>query len=292
MNRPYMERALAGEEQLFDRAIPTPSGELRYTQASYIPDVVDGEVRGFFVLVTDITDRRRIEEEVARSRAQLAAAEHIARLGSWEWDIVGDRVEWSDGLYELYGIGPEEFDERYRMGGERWVHPDDRERVESAVRRALETCGRVDVEYRIIRPNGRVRHLHGRAEVIADDEGRPARMTGTALDVTELRAAEEALSRTAAELGGHAARLQAAMGSGPLGGRNPVEGLAGRQLEILALVAEGLSNAEISDRLYLSESTVKWHMRKILRTLGVSNRAQAVGQYLAARPPTPDGNAR
>ncbi len=61
-NFPYMQRALAGEEQLFDREIPTPSGELRYTQASYIPDVADdGAVNGFFVLVTDITDRRRAE---------------------------------------------------------------------------------------------------------------------------------------------------------------------------------------------------------------------------------------
>jgi diguanylate cyclase (GGDEF)-like protein/PAS domain S-box-containing protein len=58
---PYMERALAGEEQLFDREIPTPSGELRYVQASYVPDAVDGEIRGFFVLATDITARRRAE---------------------------------------------------------------------------------------------------------------------------------------------------------------------------------------------------------------------------------------
>jgi diguanylate cyclase (GGDEF)-like protein/PAS domain S-box-containing protein len=66
-NRPYMERALAGEPQLFDREIPTPSGEVRYTQASYIPDIVDGEVRGFFVLVTDITERHRAEVELHAS---------------------------------------------------------------------------------------------------------------------------------------------------------------------------------------------------------------------------------
>jgi DNA-binding NarL/FixJ family response regulator len=53
-----------------------------------------------------------------------------------------------------------------------------------------------------------------------------------------------------------------------------------RQLEILALVAEGLSNAEIASRLYLGESTVKWHVRKLLRALGAANRAQAVARYL------------
>lgn len=66
-NLPYMQRALAGEAQTFDREIPTPSGELRYTQASYLPDVRDGEVHGFFVLVTDISDRRRAELALAAS---------------------------------------------------------------------------------------------------------------------------------------------------------------------------------------------------------------------------------
>lgn len=73
-NLPFLERALAGERQMFDREIPTPSGEKRYTQASYIPDIVDGRVRGIFVLVTDISQRRiaEIEAEEARLAAQAA----------------------------------------------------------------------------------------------------------------------------------------------------------------------------------------------------------------------------
>ena len=60
--------------------------------------------------------------------------------------------------------------------------------------------------------------------------------------------------------------------------------LSTRQHEILALVADGQSNAEIAARLFVSESTVKWHVRQILRALGVSNRAQAVARYLASGP--------
>ncbi len=279
-NLPYIEGALAGHKQLFDREIRTPSGEARFTQVSCIPDVADGQVRGFFVLITDITERRRIEEESERSRKRLAEAERIARLGSWEWDISSNRLTCSEGLFEIYGIDAEDFDGHYEPSNTRYIHPDDRERVEAEMQKAVETGTPVDVEYRIIRPDGRVRRLHSRAELTADAAGNPLRLTGTAQDVTELRAAAEVLHQTASDIGRRAAELHGFPGTP----RNADLGklLGARQLEILALVAEGLSNAEIASRLYLTESTVKWHVRKILRALGVANRAQAVARYLSA----------
>ncbi len=281
LNLPHIERALAGEAQLFDRAIPTPHEGIRWTQASYIPDKVGDEVHGFFVLVTDITDRKHAEEEVERSRARLAQAEHVARLGSWEWDIATNRVAWSEGLFEIYGIGPDDFDPRYQPASER-VFAADRARVDAAVRRSLETGAPIDVDYRIVRPDGRIRHLHGRAEAIADDDGHPVRMTGTAQDVTEVRATAEALHQAATELTRRAMELDRP--SRPAGRtRDEVaQVLTARQLEILGLVSEGLSNAEIAGRLFIGESTVKWHVAKILRALRVSNRAQAVARFLAA----------
>lgn len=276
---PYIEGALAGETQLFHRDHPTPSGEIRYTQASYIPDIIEGEVRGFFVLVTDITEQRRIEEEVERNRARLAEAERIARMGSWEWNIPRRQLTCSEGLYEIYGVSPKEFDGHYG-GGSQYVHPDDRELVEQQMREAVESGVSVDLEYRIIRPDGRVRRVHSRAELSADSEGNALHLTGTVQDVTELHAAAEALHQTASDIGRRAAALNPSRDRTRKGG-DLTKSLSPRQLEILALVADGLSNAEIASRLYLTESTVKWHVRKILRSLGVSNRAQAVARYLA-----------
>ncbi|HEX5990414.1 MAG TPA: PAS domain-containing protein [Solirubrobacterales bacterium] len=278
-NLPYIEGALAGRKQLFDREIRTPSGEVRFTQASYIPDIADGEVRGFFVLVTDITERRRIEEEGERSRTRLAEAERIARLGSWEWDIPNNRLTCSEGLFAIYGIAAEDFDGHYEPSNTQYVHPDDRAQVEREMGQAVETGAPVDIEYRIIRPDGRVRRLHSRAELTADAAGNPLRLTGTAQDVTELRAAAEVLHQTASDLGRRAAELHRFPGRPRNANLDRL--LSARQLEILALVADGLSNAEIASRLYLTESTVKWHVRKILRALGVANRAQAVAHYLA-----------
>lgn len=286
-NLPYIKGAMVGHRQLFDGEIRTPSGELRYTQASFIPDVAEGEVRGVFVLVTDITERRRIEEEVERSRTRLTEAERIARLGSWEWDIPGNRLTCSEGLYAIYGIAAEDFDGHYEPSNTDYIHPDDRKRVEAEMEQAVETGTPVDIEYRIIRPDGRVRRLHSRAELTADAAGNALRLTGTAQDVTELRAAAEVLHQTASDLGRRAAELH----SFPRHSRDAdlSKLLSARQQEILALVAEGLSNAEIASRLYLTESTVKWHMRKILRALGVANRAQAVARYLSNASPRTSG---
>ena len=244
-----------------------------------------GAVIGVSTVTFDITDRKRIQDEVEHSRARLAEAEHVARMGSWEWDIPENLVVWSDGLFEVYGIDPADFDPRYQPSSDR-VHPEDRDRVDAAVRSALETCEPIDLEYRIMRPDGRLRRVRGRAEVIVGEDGRPIRFAGTVHDITEVRATAEALQKTAADLGRQAAQLQQITGpaGGGAGGHGLVPSLTPRQLEILALVAEGLSNAEIAHRLFLSEGTVKWHVRKILRALGVANRAQAVARYLA----TPD----
>ncbi|MGN6665303.1 MAG: PAS domain-containing protein [Solirubrobacterales bacterium] len=279
---PHIERVLAGERQLFDREITIPSGEVRYTQVSYVPNVVEGEVRGFFALTTDISERRRIEEDVAKRSAQLAEAERLARLGSWEWNLVTNRMTCSDGLFDIYGIRPEDFEgASYDPGRSEYVHPGDRAFVEAEMRKAVENGTQVDFEYRIIRPDGRVRRLHSRAELIADADGKPLRLTGTAQDVTEVRAAAEVLHQTATDLGRRAAELHQ-LPSSPARSEEVLSGvLTARQIEILRLVADGLNNADISNRLYLSESTVKWHIRKILRALGVSNRAQAVARYLS-----------
>ncbi|MDQ2630908.1 MAG: PAS domain-containing protein [Actinomycetota bacterium] len=281
-NRPHIEAALVGEPQLFDRAITIPSGEVRYTQASYIPDIVDGEVRGFFVLVTDITERRRIEEEVEESRTRLAEAERVARMGSWEWDIPSGRLTCSEGLFAIYGTPPQVYED-YDPSQTGPVHPDDRARVEHELRQAVEAGTPIDFEYRIIRPDGRVRRIHSRAELIADSDGSPLRLTGTVQDVTEVRAAADALHQTANDLGRRAAELHHFPNRSRENG-DLSKFLSSRQVEILALVAEGLSNAEIASRLYLTESTVKWHVRKILKALGVANRAQAVARYLSAAP--------
>src|SRR5437764_1443608 len=129
-----------------------------------------------------------------RSQVWMAEAQKIARLGSWEWDIRADTVTWSDELYEIYGVSPEDFEPSYR-GYIDLVHTDDRARVESAIRDAFADHQPFAFDERILRPDGSVRTLASRGKVFLDEDGRPARMLGVCQDVTERQREQEALRR-------------------------------------------------------------------------------------------------
>lgn len=100
-NEPHIRAALAGEPQLFDREIIDPTGTPRYTQASYMPDIVDGEVRGFSVLVTDITARRIAERAAASAQARFQALFDLAPTGKFLIDASGVIVDANRAAGEL-----------------------------------------------------------------------------------------------------------------------------------------------------------------------------------------------
>jgi diguanylate cyclase (GGDEF)-like protein/PAS domain S-box-containing protein len=100
-NERYIRAALAGEPQLFDREIIDPTGTPRYTQASYIPDIVDGEVRGFSVLVTDITARRVAERAAVSAQARFQALFDLAPTGKFLIDADGVIVDANHAAGEL-----------------------------------------------------------------------------------------------------------------------------------------------------------------------------------------------
>jgi two-component system sensor histidine kinase/response regulator len=137
--------------------------------------------------------------------AQLAEAQALARLGSWEWNITDNTLEWSDEMYRLYGLVPGEeqitFDRFQSL-----LHPEDREVARDIIGHALETGEPFSFDHRVIRPDGAERIFHGRGKVVLNASGQSVRMLGTGQDVTESRRAEAAL-RTATE---YAAKQQTA----------------------------------------------------------------------------------
>lgn len=262
-----------GERRRFDFEIEQEGGIVHHdvTIAPLFDE--DGSVCGLTGVAVNVTEQRIAAEELHRAARRLAEAEELAQVGSWERDLVRGVSYWSPGIFALYGLDPETVTPSLEVFLE-VVHPEDRDDVETLIREAERSGGAYEIEHRAVRTDGRVRWIYSRAEVLEAGRDGPLRIAGNARDVTEAHRVGVAL-RDAAERINPQPQPQADALSAKL---------SPRQLEILALVADGLSNLEIADRLFISEATVKWHMRQILRALGVSNRAQAVARYLRAGP--------
>jgi PAS domain S-box-containing protein len=167
----------------------------------------DGRAAGHVGSLTDITDRVRSEERLRRISDSLAEAQRIAQLGNWDWDIRENTLWWSDQTYRLFGLTPQTFAATYEAFLAA-VHPDDVARVRTAVDAALDGDTPYSLEHRIVRPDGTVRFVHERAEILRDDDGRPLRMIGTVQDITSRKEAEEAL-RLSRERLQHAQKMEA-----------------------------------------------------------------------------------
>ncbi len=162
------------------------------------PDGVVLEIRGmqmpgggFVTTYADITERRRWEDALRKSEASLANAQRIARLGSWDLNIATNELIWSEETCRIFGVAPDEFDGTYDTFFGR-VHPDDRDFVQLAARRA-HTGTVYSIDHRIVLPDGNERIVHEQGEVELDSEDKPAFFHGTVQDVTEQRQAESAI---------------------------------------------------------------------------------------------------
>ncbi len=144
--------------------------------------------------ISSVLAQRRAEEALWKSEASLAEAQRIAHVGNWDWDIVSNELYWSDEIYRIFGLKPQEFGATYEAFLNS-VHPDDRDFVTELVNKALEGEA-YSIDHRVVLPTGEVRTVHEQGEVTFEEEGKPIRLVGTVEDITERKRAEEALARS------------------------------------------------------------------------------------------------
>jgi PAS domain S-box-containing protein len=145
-------------------------------------------------LAREVEERQQAQEALRQSEANLAEAQRIAHLGSWEWDIPQDKLFWSDEVYRIFGLAPQEVRPTFQTFLS-FIHPDDLLRVEHQVEEGLKSGKYGLYDYRIVRRDGSISSLSAVGEVTFDQEGQPLRMVGTVLDITERKQAEEKTQR-------------------------------------------------------------------------------------------------
>jgi PAS domain S-box-containing protein len=179
-----------------------------------------------------LVQRLRAETMLRSRERQLADAQAIAHVGSWEWNITTNEVTWSDELRRIFGV-PLDAPASYAAFVER-IHPADRERVLGLVAASAAQGREMDYDWRMLRPDGEERHAHTRNIVITDATGRATRMLGTCLDITDRKRAEETQRTLLSELQASVAEVKVLKGILPIcasckriknetGGWEPVE---------------------------------------------------------------------
>ncbi len=154
-----------------------------------ISEISGGDAGMFMGIVRDITDRKRVERELRENQQRLSMAMTAGRMGTWEWNVASGEVVWSPTLEAIHGLAPG------RFGGTfedflRDVHPEDRQMVTDRIGKSLQESEH-EIEYRILRPDGEMRWLSARGHVVRDESGRPVRMMGICMDISDRKRAEQ-----------------------------------------------------------------------------------------------------
>ncbi|WP_276747972.1 PAS domain-containing hybrid sensor histidine kinase/response regulator [Chlorogloeopsis fritschii] len=207
-----------GQTQIDEFGFPAPDGTIHFYQTQIVPEFTEeGSIdsvltvtrditklketetalrqrdsdRDGLCYVLDLTERKRSEQAVRESQERLNLALEAANMGCWDWNIQTGEVYWSANLERLFGLEPGSFDCRYKTVLA-MIHPDDRQWILQAINGAVYEQQEYNVEFRFVKPDGKIRWAASRGQVFYDAIGNPVQMTGVDLDITDRKQAEEA----------------------------------------------------------------------------------------------------
>ncbi len=150
-----------------------------------------GEARRMLGVVQDIDDRKRTEIDLAERERKLREAQALAHLGDWHADLRSGELQWSEEVFRIFGLDPGQVEPSIDLFYQT-VHPEDLDKVRASEAASVES-GLHDIVHRIVRPDGRIRHVHELSRPTLDESGRIIRFDGTVQDVTDMVTARREL---------------------------------------------------------------------------------------------------
>ncbi|MFY7998505.1 MAG: PAS domain S-box protein, partial [Candidatus Kapaibacteriota bacterium] len=183
----YIQGALKGQPQQFEREILDENGESQFSLVQFIPDISEDRVLGFIILETDITSTKKVQNS-------LKEAQRLAHIGSWEWDISLNTLLWSDEQYHIFGEDIHTFEPTFEKYFSHFTE-EEQKRTALLLHEAISGAETYSIEHEITRPDGSCLFVFEQATVVYDYAKKPIRMLGTTQDITQRKRSEEELQK-------------------------------------------------------------------------------------------------
>jgi len=184
------------EDHEFDYRMIAADGRVVWLRDIVTVDYTNPDFPHLRGVMVDITGRKLSEEALKQSESQLAEAQRLAHIGSWNWDLQKNVMTWSDEHYRIFGVQRGDIDVNDDDGVFDFIHPEDRELVRSVVAKSIEAKESFNFYYRIVRRDGEERIIQSSGSIETGERGQPIRMFGTAQDVTERGRIEQELRQS------------------------------------------------------------------------------------------------